>query len=88
MATSQSCALQEGPTRVVSGIDRADLSRISLEDHAVDQSRVPQSHFVQRSSAHLSKVIGVLFDETAVPKSQVKRSRQTIVGLGAGCRGG
>jgi hypothetical protein len=33
-------------------------------------SRVPQTHFVQRSSAGLSKIIGVLFDETVAAKSQ------------------
>jgi hypothetical protein len=32
--------------------------------------RAPQTHFIQRSSAHLSKVIGVLFDETMPQKSQ------------------
>jgi SOS-response transcriptional repressor LexA len=52
------------------GIDRADLSRISLETMPSTNPRVPQSHFVQRSSSHLSKVIGVLFDETATSKSQ------------------
>ncbi|MET3524837.1 hypothetical protein [Mesorhizobium abyssinicae] len=32
--------------------------------------RSPPTHFIQRSSAHLSKVIGVLFDETTLAKSQ------------------
>lgn len=52
------------------GMDRADLSRISLETMPSTNPRVPRSHFVQRSSSHLSKVIGVLFDETTAPKSQ------------------
>lgn len=52
------------------GIDKTDLSRISLETMPSTNPRVPQSHFVQRSSAQLSKVIGVLFDETVAPKSQ------------------
>lgn len=52
------------------GIDKADLSKISLETMPSINPRVPPTHFVQRSSAHLNKVIGVLFDETVVPKSQ------------------
>ncbi|MDP2124327.1 MAG: AAA family ATPase [Parvibaculum sp.] len=52
------------------GIDKSDLSRITLETMPSANPRVPQTHFVQRSSARLSKVIGVLFDETATGKSQ------------------
>jgi len=52
------------------GIDKADLSRISLESMPSTNPRVPPSHFVQRNGAHLSKVIGVLFDEVVAPKSQ------------------
>src|SRR5258705_12180982 len=33
-------------------------------------SRVPQTHFVQRSGATLNKIVGVLFDETMPAKSQ------------------
>src|SRR5258705_14004627 len=33
-------------------------------------SRVPQTHFVQRSGATLNKIVGVLFDETVPAKSQ------------------
>lgn len=52
------------------GLDRSDRSRIALETMPSTNPRAPQTHFVQRSSAHLSKVIGVLFDETAPAKSQ------------------
>ena len=52
------------------GIDTADLSRISLESMPSTNSRVPQTHFVQRSGATLNKIIGVLFDETVPTKSQ------------------
>lgn len=52
------------------GIDKADLSRIALETMPSTNPRVPQTHFVQRSSARLSKVVGVLFDETVTTKSQ------------------
>jgi hypothetical protein len=52
------------------GLDRSDRSRIALETMPSTNPRVPQTHFVQRSSAHLSKVIGVLFDEGKAAKSQ------------------
>jgi SOS-response transcriptional repressor LexA len=52
------------------GIDKSDPSRIALETMPSTNPRAPQTHFVQRSSAHLSKVIGVLFDETLTGKSQ------------------
>lgn len=52
------------------GLDKADRSRIALETMPSTNPRAPQTHFVQRSSAHLSKVIGVLFDETTPAKSQ------------------
>ncbi|UVK35986.1 ATP-binding protein (plasmid) [Mesorhizobium sp. AR10] len=52
------------------GIDKSDLSRIALETMPSTNPRAPQTHFVQRSSAHLAKVIGVLFDETPTGKSQ------------------
>lgn len=52
------------------GIDKSDRSRIALETMPSTNSRAPQTHFVRRSSARLSKVIGVLFDETVPPKSQ------------------
>lgn len=52
------------------GLDRSDRSRIALETMPSTNPRAPQTHFVQRSSAHLSKVIGVLFDETTSAKSQ------------------
>ncbi|UGA49019.1 ATP-binding protein (plasmid) [Bradyrhizobium quebecense] len=51
------------------GIDKADLSRIVLESMPSASSRVPPTHFVQRSSATLSKIVGVLFDETVPVKS-------------------
>jgi hypothetical protein len=52
------------------GIDKSDLSRIALETMPSTNPGAPQTHFVQRSSAMLSKVIGVLFDETTPAKSQ------------------
>jgi hypothetical protein len=52
------------------GIDKADPSRIALESMPSTNSRVPQTHFVQRSSATLNKIVGVLFDDTAPAKSQ------------------
>ncbi|MBZ0259265.1 MAG: AAA family ATPase [Hyphomicrobiales bacterium] len=52
------------------GIDKADLSRIALESLPSTNSRVPQTHFVQRSTATLNKIVGVLFDETIPTKSQ------------------
>jgi SOS-response transcriptional repressor LexA len=52
------------------GIDKTDLSRVALETMPSTNARVPPTHFVQRSSAQISKVIGVLFDETATGKSQ------------------
>lgn len=52
------------------GIDKADPSRIALESMPSAHSRAPQTHFVQRSSATLNKIVGVLFDETVPAKSQ------------------
>ncbi len=52
------------------GMDKADPSRIALESMPSTNSRVPQTHFVQRSSATLNKIVGVLFDETVPAKSQ------------------
>lgn len=52
------------------GIDRADPSRIVLETMPSTNPRTPQTHFIQRSSAQVSKVIGVLFDETVATRSQ------------------
>jgi hypothetical protein len=52
------------------GLDKLDRSRIALETMPSTNPRAPQTHFVQRSSAHLSKVIGVLFDDTTPAKSQ------------------
>lgn len=51
------------------GIDPADTTRIALESMPSTHSRIPPTHFVQRSGATLSKVIGVLFDETIPAKS-------------------
>lgn len=51
------------------GIDPADTTRIALESLPSTNSRVPPTHFIQRSGSTLSKVIGVLFDETSPPKS-------------------
>jgi len=51
------------------GIDPADTTRIALESMPSTNSRVPPTHFVQRSGSTLSKVIGVLFDETLPAKS-------------------
>ncbi|HXQ06758.1 MAG TPA: hypothetical protein VN831_18680, partial [Bradyrhizobium sp.] len=52
------------------GIDKSDLSRIALESMPSTGSRVPQTHFVQRTGATLSKIVGILFDETVPAKSQ------------------
>lgn len=52
------------------GIDKSDLSRIALETMPSTNPGAPPTHFVQRSSTTLSKVIGVLFDETTPGKSQ------------------
>jgi hypothetical protein len=52
------------------GIDRADPSRIALETMPSTNPNEPPTHFIQRSSARLSKVIGVLFDEATPTKSQ------------------
>jgi hypothetical protein len=51
------------------GIDPADTTRIALESLPSTNSRVPPTHFVQRSGSTLNKVIGVLFDETSPAKS-------------------
>ncbi|MCD4511959.1 AAA family ATPase [Brucella pseudogrignonensis] len=52
------------------GMDKVDPSRIALESMPSTNSRVPQTHFVQRSSATINKIVGVLFDETVPAKSQ------------------
>ncbi|QQS12946.1 MAG: AAA family ATPase [Rhodospirillales bacterium] len=52
------------------GIAKGDLSYISLETMPSANSGGPPTHFVQRSSARLSKVVGVLFDEATPAKSQ------------------
>jgi SOS-response transcriptional repressor LexA len=52
------------------GIDTSELSRIALETMPSTNPRTPPMHFVQRSSATLHKIIGVLFDETTTAKSQ------------------
>lgn len=52
------------------GLDKSDRARIALETMPSTNPRAPQTHFVQRSIAHLSKVIGVLFDETTPARSQ------------------
>lgn len=52
------------------GIDKADLSRVALETMPSANPGGPPTHFIQRSSATLSKVIGVLFDEITTAKSQ------------------
>ena len=51
------------------GIDPTDTTRIALESMLSTHSRVPPTHFVQRSGATLSKVIGILFDEITPAKS-------------------
>ena len=64
------------------GLDKSDRSRIALETMPSTNPRAPQTHFVQRSSAHLSKVIGVLFDETTPAKSQdeaIETDRSPII---------
>jgi hypothetical protein len=60
------------------GIDKVDLSRIALESMPSTNSRVPPTHFVQRSSTTLNKIIGVLFDETATVKSQDEAVQITV----------
>jgi hypothetical protein len=52
------------------GIDKSDPSRIALETMPSTNPGAPPTHFVQRASATLSKVIGVLFDEVTPAKSQ------------------
>lgn len=52
------------------GIDKSDLSRIALDTMPSTNPHAPPTHFIPRSSAKLSKIIGVLFDETAPTKSQ------------------
>jgi len=52
------------------GIDNTDLARVALETMPSTNPRAPPTHFVQRSSATLHKVVGVLFDETTTAKSQ------------------
>ncbi len=64
------------------GLDTSDRSRIALETMPSTNPRAPQTHFVQRSSAQLSKVIGVLFDETMPAKSQdeaIETDRSPII---------
>ncbi len=52
------------------GIDKTDLSRIALETMPSTNPGAPPTHFVRRSTARLSKIVGVLFDETMPTKSQ------------------
>lgn len=52
------------------GIDNSEPSRIALETMPSTNPRAPPTHFVQRSSATLHKIVGVLFDETMMAKSQ------------------
>lgn len=54
------------------GVDRADTTQIALESLPSTNSRVPPTHFVQRSTATLSKITGVLFDDTAPAKSNIE----------------
>ena len=66
-------AIVQTPGRVYArriGIDKSDPARIALETMPSSNSKAPPTHFVQRSSAVLSKIIGVLFDETTPQKSQ------------------
>ena len=51
------------------GIDREDPSRIALET-LQSTANVPPTHFVMRSAARVSKVIGVLFDDAPQIRSQ------------------
>jgi hypothetical protein len=60
------------------GIDNSEPSRIALETMPSTNPRAPPTHFVQRSSAMLHKIVGVLFDETTTAKSQ-----DEVVFLGA-----
>ena len=52
------------------GIDNSELSRIALETMPSANPKAPPTHFVQRSSAALYKIVGVLFDEITPIKSQ------------------
>ena len=52
------------------GFDKSDHARIALETMPSTNPRAPQTHFVPRSSARLSKVIGVIFDEATPTRSQ------------------
>jgi hypothetical protein len=66
-------ALVQTPGRTYArriGIDKSDLSRIALETMPSTNPSAPPTLFVQCSSATLSKVIGVLFDETTPARSQ------------------
>jgi SOS-response transcriptional repressor LexA len=51
------------------GIDTSEPSRIALETMHSTSPRTPPTHFVQRSSSALYKIIGVLFDETTPQRS-------------------
>jgi AAA domain len=51
------------------GIDPTDMTRIALESMSSSNARVPPTHFVQRSGTTLSKVVGVLFDDTSSTRS-------------------
>jgi SOS-response transcriptional repressor LexA len=64
------------------GLDKSDPSRLALETMPSTSPRAPQTHFVQRSMANVSKVIGVLFDETKPTKSQdeaIEAERSTVL---------
>jgi hypothetical protein len=66
-------ALVQTPGRTYArriGIDRSDLSRVALETMPSTNPGAPPTHFVQRSSTRLSKIIGVLYDETSLGRSQ------------------
>lgn len=52
------------------GLDKADPSRIALETMPSTNAGAPPTHFVQRASATLSKIIGVIFDDAKTTKSQ------------------
>jgi hypothetical protein len=66
-------AVVQTPSRTYArriGIDKSDLSRVALETMPSTNPGAPPTYFVPRSTARLSKVVGVLFDETAPTKSQ------------------
>lgn len=52
------------------GIDKSDPSRIVLETMPSTNPGAPPTHFVQRSGANISKIVGVIFDDAKMTKSQ------------------